>query len=188
VKVKCFGCDAVIEAEAAAGVADAFVAHGRQRHTWAYSEEAIRTYARNYGEATERLTGPTERLSEIGDVTVQPVTADRVHDWLRFFDHDAFGGNPDWASCYCLEPHMPATPRSPERAWSETRARMAERLASGTTFGCLAYVDGRPAGRRGSRGIPTTSPKRATPAVSAARRPCTTHAASNRSRCANVTR
>ena len=145
-KVKCFGCDTVIEADAAAAVADAFVAHGRQSHTWAYPEEAIRNYARNYSEATERLTGATERLSEIGGVTVQPVTEDRVHDWLRFFDHDAFAGNPDWASCYCLEPHVPATPENPERAWSERRAKMAERLRSGTTFGYLAYVDGRPAG------------------------------------------
>ena len=85
-------------------------------------------------------------MSEIGDVTVQPVTEDHVHDWLRFFDHDAFAGNPDWASCYCLEPHVPATPESPERAWRERRASMAERLRSGTTFGYLAYVDGRPAG------------------------------------------
>ena len=45
VKVKCFGCDAVIEADDAAAVADAFVAHGRQSHTWAYPEEAIRNYA-----------------------------------------------------------------------------------------------------------------------------------------------
>ena len=145
-KVKCFGCDAVIEADDAAAVADAFVAHGRQSHTWAYPVEAIQNYARNYGEATERLTGATERVSEIGDVTVQPVTGDRVRDWLRFFDHDAFAGNPDWASCYCLEPHVPATPESPERAWRERRASMAERLGSRTTFGYLAYVDGRPAG------------------------------------------
>ena len=75
-----------------------------------------------------------------------PVTEDRVDDWLRFFDRDAFAGNPDWASCYCLEPHVPATPEQPERAWRETRATMAERLRGGTTFGYLAYVDGRPAG------------------------------------------
>jgi GNAT superfamily N-acetyltransferase len=146
VKVKCFGCDAVIEADAPDAVADAFMAHGQESHTWAYPEEAIRNYARNYVEATERLTGATERLSEIGAVTVRPVTGDRVDDWLRFFDHDAFAGNPDWASCYCLEPHVPATPAKPERAWSETRATMAERLRSGTTFGYVAYVDGRPAG------------------------------------------
>jgi hypothetical protein len=61
-------------------------------------------------------SGGTQRLLEIGDITVHPVTKDRIDDWLRFFDHDGFAGNPDWASCYCLEPHVPATPEHPERA------------------------------------------------------------------------
>jgi GNAT superfamily N-acetyltransferase len=146
VKIKCFECDAAIEADTADAVADAFVAHGQTSHTWAYPEQALRNYARNCAEAPERLTGATERLAQIGDVTVQPMTDGRIDDWLRFFDHDAFAGNPDWASCYCLEPHVPATPENPERAWRETRATMAERLRSCTTFGYLAYVDGRPAG------------------------------------------
>lgn len=144
--VKCFGCGALIEAGDSDAVADAFVAHGQESHTWSYSEEAIRNYARNYAEAAERLTGDTERLPEIADIKVHPVTKDRIDDWLRFFDHDAFVGNPDWASCYCLEPHVPATPAQPERAWRETRTTVAERLRGGTTFGYLAYVDGRPAG------------------------------------------
>jgi hypothetical protein len=58
-KVKCFGCDASIEADGADDVVDAFVVHAQERHTWPYPEEAI-----------------------------------------------AFSGNPDWASCYCLEPHV----------------------------------------------------------------------------------
>ena len=145
-KVKCFECEALIEADDADAVADAFVAHGQQSHTWSYPEEAIRNYARNYVEATTRLTGGTERLPEIGGVTIHPVTRDRIDDWLKFFDHDAFAGNPDWASCYCLEPHLPATPEQPERAWRETRATVAERLRDNATFGYLAYVGGRPAG------------------------------------------
>ena len=145
-KVKCFACDAVIEADRPDDCADAFVAHGLESHSWTYPEEAIRNYARNYAEATERLTGSTERQSEIGAVTVYPMTEDRVDDWLQFFDHDAFAGNPDWASCYCLDPHVPATPEQPERAWRETRATMVERLRGGTTFGYLAYIDGRPVG------------------------------------------
>jgi hypothetical protein len=108
VKVKCFECAALMEADDSNAVARAFVAHGQERHAWSYPEEAIRNYARNYAEATERLTG-------------HPVTEDRVGDWLRFLDHDAFAGNPDWASCYCLEPHLPATPELPERAWRDTR-------------------------------------------------------------------
>jgi hypothetical protein len=94
-KVKCFECAALLEAGDVDGVVQAFVAHGRQSHTWSYPEEAVRNYARNYGEATERLTGVTERLAEIGEVTVHPVAEDRVDDWLRFFDHDGFAGNPD---------------------------------------------------------------------------------------------
>ena len=93
-KVKCFGCDALIEADDSDAVADAFVAHGQESHTWSYPEEAIRNYARNYAEATERLTGGTERLPEIADITVHPVTKDRVDDWLRFFDHDGFRRQP----------------------------------------------------------------------------------------------
>jgi len=146
VKVKCFGCDVVIEADTADAVADAFLAHGQERHRWSYPQEALRNYARNYADATARLTGGTERLAEIGDVTVHPVTNDRIDDWLRLFDRDAFAGNPSWASCYCFEPHVPATPDYPERDWRRTRAAMAERFRAGTTFGYLAYVDGRPAG------------------------------------------
>jgi len=146
VNVKCFGCDALIEADDSDAVVDAFVAHGQEHHTWSYPDGAIRNYARNYADATERLTGGMERLPEIGDITVHPVTENRIEDWLRFFDHDGFAGNPDWASCYCLEPHVPATREQPERAWRETRATMADRLRACTTFGYLAYVGGRPAG------------------------------------------
>ena len=145
-KVKCFGCEASIEANGVDEIADAFVVHGRDCHTWTYPEEAIRNYARNYAEAIERLSGSTDRLSAIGHVAVHPATEDRVADWLGFFDHDGFAGNPDWASCYCLEPHVPATPEMPERPWRTTRAMMAERLRTGGTFGYLAYVDGKPAG------------------------------------------
>ena len=144
--VKCFACGALVEADDSDAVVHAFVAHGHQKHTWSYPEEAIRNYARNYADATERLSGGTERLSAIADVTVHPVTEDRIDDWLRFFDHDAFADNADWAACYCLEPHVPATPEQPERAWRERRATVAQRLRGGTTFGYLAYVGGRPAG------------------------------------------
>jgi GNAT superfamily N-acetyltransferase len=146
VKVKCFECGALIEADDSDTVARAFVAHGQEKHAWSYPEQAIRNYACNYAEAIQRLTGGTERVPEIADVTVHPVTKNRVDDWLRFFDHDAFAGNPDWASCYCLEPHVPATPELPERAWRDTQATVAGRLREGTTFGYLAYVEGRPVG------------------------------------------
>ena len=145
-KIKCFECAELIEAEDSDAAVHAFEAHGRQSHTWSYPEEAIRNYARNCAEATERLTGGTERLPTIANVTVHPVTEDRIDDWLRFFDHEAFAGNPDWAACYCLEPHVPATPELPERAWRDTRAAVLSRFRGGTTFGYLAYVDNRSVG------------------------------------------
>jgi GNAT superfamily N-acetyltransferase len=145
-QVKCFKCDALIEADDADAIEDAFVLHGKQQHDWAHPEQALRNYVRNYAEAVERLIGETERLPEIGEITVHPATRERIDDWLWFFDHDGFAGNPDWASCYCLEPHVPAAPDLPERPWRESRAAVAQRLRVGTTFGYLAYVDGRPAG------------------------------------------
>lgn len=141
--MQCFAGDARIEAATTEDVADRFVAHAEQSHDWPYPEEALRNYARNYAEANVRLTGSTERLEELGDVTIHPVTEDRIDDWIEFFDHDAFAGNPDWASCYCLEPHVPA---DDERPWREVRAAMIDRLGNGGTFGYLAYVDGKPAG------------------------------------------
>ena len=145
-KVKCFGCATVIEADDSDGVAQRFVAHAREDHGWSYPEEALRNYARNGAEAVERLTGSTERLVEIAEIAVHPVTPDRVDDWLRFFDHDAFADNPEWASCYCLEPHVPAPPEMPERLWRDTRATVARRLSAGTTSGYLAYIGRQPAG------------------------------------------
>ena len=141
--MECFAGDARIEGDDAENVADLFVAHARESHDWPYSDQVLRNYAENYTEANVRLTGDTRRLSEIGEVTVHPVTEDRIDDWIRFFDHDAFAGNPDWASCYCLEPHVPA---DEERPWRQVRAAMIERLDTGGTYGYLAYVDGTPAG------------------------------------------
>jgi GNAT superfamily N-acetyltransferase len=145
-QIKCFECAAPIEAATTELVVEAFVAHGREKHTWSYPDLAIRNYARNFAEATERLTGPTERLPEIGDIIVHPVTEDRIDDWLVFFDRDAFADNPDWASCYCLEPHAPTSPEEAERPWRDTRAMMIRRLRDGASFGYLAYVDERTAG------------------------------------------
>ena len=145
-KIECFGCNAAIEADDADGIVAQFLAHARESHEWSAPQEALRNYARNCGEATERVSGEVNRLPEIGELRVHPVTHDRIDDWLRFFDHEAFAGNPNWASCYCLEPHDPPKPELPERPWRETRGAMIERLRSGGTFGYLAYVEGRTAG------------------------------------------
>lgn len=145
-KVKCFICDEMIEGESVDVLTDILMIHGREKHSWNYPEEAARTYVCNYVEAVERLTGDTVRKDEIGEVTISPVTADSIDDWLQFFDHDAFVGNPDWADCYCLEPHIPPTADNPVRPWRENRLIMVERFSKGKAYGYLAYLDGRPVG------------------------------------------
>lgn len=142
IRVGCFACEIEIEADDVDTVVERFVAHGRDDHDWSYPDEAIRNFARNYAEATDRLSPKEERLPDIGSITTGPVVEETIDDWLRFFDHDAFAGNPDWASCYCLEPHDPAPPEMPERPWRETRDMMIERLRTGASFGYLAYADG----------------------------------------------
>ena len=140
-QIKCFECAAIVQADDSEGAARAFLAHAREKHQWSYPEAAIRTYAINYAEAEERLSPATQRLDKISAVTVHPVTEDRVPDWLEFFDHDGFAGNPGWASCYCLEPHVPSTPEQPERPWRESRAAMCDRLLKRVAAGYLAYVE-----------------------------------------------
>ena len=145
-ELTCFECGTSITGPDLKGLGDAFLAHARSQHDWPYPDQGIR----NYAEATQRLTGGSERLPSIGEVTIHPVTEDRLDDWLAFFDHDAFVGKPEWASCYCLEPHRHpsegAEIAEEEPSWRDTRGAMTELLRDGEAFGYLAYTDGKAAG------------------------------------------
>lgn len=138
----CFECGETISADELGALGEAFLVHARSQHEWPFPDQGIR----NYAEATQRLTGGSERLPAIGEVVVHPVTEERLDDWLAFFDHDAFVGNPEWAGCYCLEPHLPPDRDVESAHWSVQREAMAARLRAGESFGYLAYVDGRTAG------------------------------------------
>lgn len=144
--LNCFECGQSITASGPTELGDALLAHARSQHEWPYPDQSIR----NYAEATQRLTGPSERLPAIPAPVIQPVTRERTDDWLGFFDHDAFVGKPEWADCYCLEPHVRPAPGEEEESdvapWQETRAAMLDRLCDGNAFGYLAYVDNEPAG------------------------------------------
>ena len=142
----CEDCKTVVEGGDLQAFGDAFIAHVREKHPdWPYPDTAVR----NYAEATQRATGPTERLEALGAVEIHPVTEDRIDDFLTFFDRDAFSDNFAWAACYCTEPHL-LDPNAPEdtegRTWQSNRERMAGFLKDGTSFGYLAYVDGRVGG------------------------------------------
>lgn len=145
-ELDCFECEQSITASGLSELGDAYVVHARSQHEWPYPDQAIR----NYAEATQRLTGSSQRLSTITDPVIHPVTCNSTNDWLEFFDHDAFVGSPEWAGCYCLEPHVRPAPGEEDwaevRPWRETRAIMKDRICGGETFGYLAYVENRPAG------------------------------------------
>ena len=136
----CDGCGTVVEGGTLRAFSDAYVEHVRDVHPdWPFPEVAIR----NVAEATQRLTGSTERLDSIGPIEVRPVTEDRIDDWLAFFDHDAFAGNPVDAVCYCTGPLLG---NAGSRPWQENRSCMLGMLRSGRAYGYLAYAGGRPAG------------------------------------------
>lgn len=80
-------------------------------------------------------------------IDIHPVSEERVDDYLRFFDHDAFTDNPDWSGCYCCFYHYDL----PNDVWnSRGKARNRESatqlILEGTLRGYLAYVDGRVVG------------------------------------------
>jgi len=144
-RLECFECGAEIQGQDLDSLGEQFLTHARADHDWPYPDQAVR----NYAAATQRLSGPTERLPTIGDVAIHPVDEARMDDWARFFDHDAFVGNPEWAACYCLEPHV----RVPDEHvgddtshWRDNRGTMLARLRAGRSQGYLAYVGGAPAG------------------------------------------
>jgi len=144
--ITCEWCDAVVEGTDLDTFADAFLTHVRSVHSdFPYPDQAVR----NYAEATQRLTGGTERLDTIGAVTVERVTRERIDDWLDFFDHDATAGTPQFGACYCSEPHVldPNVPPAdqPPRTTRENRDTMIALLEQGRSFGYLAYVDAKPA-------------------------------------------
>jgi GNAT superfamily N-acetyltransferase len=145
-RLRCDGCAAVVEGPDLQAFSDAYLAHVRSAHPdWPFPDMAIR----NTAEATQRLTGSTERLEAIGPVSIYHVSAARIPDWLDFFDHDAFAGNPVDAVCYCSGPHVFAHGQAGGgelRPWRKNRALMIGLLQTGRVFGYLAYADDKPAG------------------------------------------
>lgn len=108
------------------------------------TENAIR----NYLEAEERLTGPTERLDVIGEIDVVPIGPEALDDIAVFLDTEVFAGNPAWAACYCMFFFLGGRANAGwgDRTWRQNRDDQLERVASGRTTGALAYVDGKLAG------------------------------------------
>jgi len=142
---RCHDCGAELEAGTLEDFADVFLSHVRSTHSeWPFPDAAVRMV----GENVARLTGNTERLEEVGPITVEPVIEDRLDDWAAFFDHDSHAGNPVGGACYCTEAHVieAGKPPPPHPGWRAHRELMLDLLRTGRAFGYLAYADGRAAG------------------------------------------
>lgn len=136
------GCAAEVSAPDDDAFPTAYLAHVREAHPdWPYPDLTVEVV----GEALLRLSGGTDRLDRLGEVTVEPVVPDHLDDWRTFFDHDAFVDRPWIAACYCLEQHAPMPPPA-IGGWQENRSTMERLFRDGKAFGYLAFVDGRAAG------------------------------------------
>ena len=82
-----------------------------------------------------------------------PLTADRLADYLVFFQSRAFVDNPRWAGCYCYFPlHDPARTEWSRRTAPENRAAVTACIEAGSARGVLAYQDGEVVGHPGPPG------------------------------------
>ena len=86
-------------------------------------------------------------MSDVEAVAVRALAAERLADFLAFFDGDAFADNPGWASCYCqcfLIDHRRESWK--ERSTAQNRADACAKIGDGRMQGYLAYRGGRVVG------------------------------------------
>jgi GNAT superfamily N-acetyltransferase len=87
------------------------------------------------------------RLDEIGEIAIRDVTPDRLGDYQRFFDQDAFRDYPAWRGCYCMEPLFGGSDEEwAMRSGPDNRAEVSRRLTERETTALLAYAGDRPVG------------------------------------------
>jgi GNAT superfamily N-acetyltransferase len=81
----------------------------------------------------------------MSEITVLPLTPERVDDYLGFFDHErgpAFADNADWAKCYCHYYQVPVAVDWPSLPGEANRSAMRARIEVGEMEGFLAYRHG----------------------------------------------
>jgi GNAT superfamily N-acetyltransferase len=143
IEVRC-QCGVAVTGEDEAGLLQPMRGHVETAHAeLRLTDQQLRDYI-----AAALRSGPARpRVEHVGTVEVRPLTPDRLEDYLRFFDRDAFADNPAWADCFCMF-YMRnwAEGEWQARAAAENRADMSHLIACGQAQGYLAYVDGEPAG------------------------------------------
>ncbi|HET8678913.1 MAG TPA: hypothetical protein VFM39_02250, partial [bacterium] len=80
-----------------------------------------------------------------GPLEIRPLDLERLDDFLRFFDREAFMDNPIWGSCYCMAPCVPPE-QFRQQSGEQRRAGQRALIVGGQTQGLLAYAGGRVVG------------------------------------------
>jgi ribosomal protein S18 acetylase RimI-like enzyme len=78
------------------------------------------------------------------EITIKPLTADLIDDYLFFFDNMVFTENPDWSRCYCYSFHFIGT----DDQWNkeDNRSSVIKLINENRMTGYLAYSDNIPIG------------------------------------------
>jgi len=83
----------------------------------------------------------------MSELTFKRLSVDSLHDFLDYFDHEAFVDNEKWAGCYCqFYLNDPAMAVSQPTSKELNRQSACDRVASGDMDGFLAYQDGKVVG------------------------------------------
>ncbi len=78
---------------------------------------------------------------------IHPLTADRLPDFLQYFEGPAFADNPKWRSCYCQFLYVDhAQVKWMDRTAEENRAAACSRICDARMQGYLAYRGGQVVG------------------------------------------
>lgn len=83
-------------------------------------------------------------MRSLGPTAIEPLTPDRLADFMAFFEGEAFSDNPKWSTCYCqcfYEDH--SVVRWGDRTGGENRKCADRRISTGEMQGLLAYQDGK---------------------------------------------
>ncbi|MBN2535002.1 MAG: GNAT family N-acetyltransferase [Spirochaetales bacterium] len=78
------------------------------------------------------------------NITIKPLSAELLNDFLYFFDNITFTEHPDWSICYCYSYHFTGT----DEQWNKesNRASAIRYIREGKMKGYIAFLKDKPVG------------------------------------------
>jgi ribosomal protein S18 acetylase RimI-like enzyme len=78
------------------------------------------------------------------DISIKPLSADLLNDYLFFFDNDVHTENPDWSKCYCYSFHFIGDEDLTTK--EDNRSSVIQLITENKMHGYLAYYENKPIG------------------------------------------